>query len=149
MKKLTLLTVVIFVALLMVACGEKKQEAAANNDKWPEMDEFHDVMADSFHPYMDSSKNLEPAKANATQLAKAAEKWANGPIPEKMNNDETKADLEKLTIDANSFVQIVQSGDSIQIGESLTALHTHFHKIQESWYGGHKDGHKEGEGHKH
>ena len=136
MKKLTVYAVVVFVSLLAIACG-KKHEAAANNDEWPEMDEFHDLMADSFHPFMDSA-NLEPAKANATQLAKVAEKWANAPLPEGMNNDETKSSLSQLKTDANSFVEIVQGGDTVKMGQSLTALHTLFHKLQESWYGSHK-----------
>lgn len=145
MKKLTLYASVVFMTLLAVACGEKKNESVANNDEWPEMDEFHMIMADSFHPFKDSA-NLEPAKANAAEMAKVAEKWANSPLPEKVDNDSTKTNLTQLKNDANSFIQIAQSGDSVKIGESLTALHDQFHKLQESWYGGHK---KEGDGHKH
>lgn len=116
--------------------------ACRSNDVWPQMDEFHMIMAESFHPYKDSSY-LEPAKANASQLAKSAEKWANASLPDKVDNDETKTNLNKLKMDADSFVQIAQSGDSVKIGEALTALHDQFHKLQEAWYGGHK----EGEGH--
>ena len=144
MKRLSVYSVLVFVTLLAVACGSKKQEEAVNNDEWPAMDEFHSIMADSFHPYKDSAY-LEPAKANAAEMAKVAEKWAAAPLPEKVDNDQTKTDLKQLKDDANAFVQIAQSGDSVKIGESLTALHDQFHKLQESWYGGHK----EGEDHKH
>lgn len=144
MKKVTLYVVVVFVSILAVACGDKKNDKVANNEAWPEMDEFHTVMADSFHPFKDSA-NLEPAKANAAELVKIAEKWANSPLPEKVDNEETKANLSQLKSDASSFVQIVQEGDSVRIGESLTALHDQFHKLQESWYGGKE----EGEGHEH
>lgn len=142
MKKTAFYSILVFVIALAVACGGKKHEAAANNDEWPEMDEFHMIMAESFHPYKDSAY-LEPAKANAAEMAKVAEKWANAPLPEKVDNDETKTNLTKLKNDADAFVQVAQSGDSVKIGESLTALHDHFHKLQEAWYGGHK----EGEGH--
>lgn len=143
MKKLTSYAVIVFMIALAVACGEKKSESVANNDEWPEMDEFHEIMADSFHPFKDSA-NLEPAKANATEMAKVAEKWVNAPVPEKVDNDETKANLTQLKNDTNAFIQIAQSGDSVKIGESLTALHDQFHKLQELWYGG-----KEGHEHKH
>lgn len=148
MKQFTLYSFVILVTLLTAACGTKKDETAANNDEWPEMDEFHMIMAESFHPYKDSAY-LEPAKANAAEMAKVAEKWLNAPLPEKVNTDETKANLSQLKADADAFTQTAQSGDSVKIGESLTALHDQFHKLQEAWYGGHKkEGHDE-DGHKH
>ncbi len=145
MKKLTVFASVVFVAVLAIACGSKKQEVVANNDEWPEMDEFHMIMAESFHPYKDSA-NLEPAKANASEMAKVAEKWASAPLPEKVDSEETKTNLAQLKNDASAFTQIVQSRDSIKIGESLTSLHDQFHKLQESWYGGHKE---EGHDHEH
>lgn len=139
MNRLTLHTGVIFVCLLAVACTNKKQDADNASDQWPAMDKFHDRMAASFHPYKDSA-NLEPAKSHATELAQAADAWANAPLPEKLNNDEMKESLNQLRKDANAFAQLVQSGDSVMMGESLTALHTSFHKIQEAWYNGRKEG---------
>jgi hypothetical protein len=141
MNKLTNYVFVLFAFALAVACSGKKESAAVANDEWPEMDEFHMVMAESFHPYKDSA-NLEPAKANAAEMARVAEKWAGAALPEKVDNDETKASLAQLKTDAAAFTQIVQSGDTTKIGESLTSLHDLFHKLQESWYG-------EGKGHKH
>lgn len=136
---------ILFVFAIGVACSGKKDSAGAvaNNEEWPEMDEFHMVMAESFHPYKDSA-NIEPAKANAAELARVAEKWANAALPEKVNNDEIKASLAKLKDDAAGFSQVVQSGDTTKIGESLTSLHDAFHKLQEAWYGAGK-----GEGHEH
>ncbi len=42
-------------------------EEAAGDEKWAAMDEFHTLMAESFHPYKDTA-NLAPAKANAAVL---------------------------------------------------------------------------------
>jgi hypothetical protein len=125
-------------ALAMACSGKKESADAANNDEWPEMDEFHMVMAESFHPYKDSA-NMEPAKANAAEMAKVAEKWASAPLPEKVNNDEIKASLAQLKTDAATFAQTVQSGDSTKIGADLTSLHDLFHKLQEAWYAGGKE----------
>lgn len=133
--------VALLVFALVVACsGKKESSETASSEEWPEMDEFHMVMAEAFHPYKDSA-NLEPAKAIAAEMAQVAEKWANAPLPEKVNNDEIKADLTKLKEDAAAFIQISQSGDSTKIGESLTSLHDAFHKLQEGWYGAGKEGH--------
>lgn len=132
MNKLSFYLSILFFTMLIAACGNKKEE-------WPEMDKFHMVMAESFHPYKDSL-NLMPAKANATEMAKLAEQWAKASLPEKVDNDETKSQLAQLKTDTQAFIQISQSGDSVKIGESLTALHDQFHKLQEAWYGGHKEG---------
>ena len=147
MNKLSSFTLILFVFVMAIACSEKKDTTAAavNNDEWPEMDEFHMIMAESFHPYKDSS-NLEPAKVNAADLAKLAEKWTTAPLPEKVNTDEVKANLEQLKNDAAAFAQTVQTGDTTKIGESLTSLHDLFHKLQEAWY---KPGKEGEEGHDH
>lgn len=147
MNRLITSTFVLFIFAFVLACSGKKDApatAAVNNDEWPEMDEFHMIMAESFHPFKDSA-NLEPAKVNAPEMAALAEKWTAAPLPEKVNTDEVKATLEQLKNDAASFAQTVQTGDSVAVGESLTSLHDLFHKVQEAWYGGGK-GH---EGHNH
>jgi murein L,D-transpeptidase YcbB/YkuD len=79
-------------------------------------------------------------------MARVAEKWANSALPEKVNNDEVKANLAQLKNDATAFIQVVQSGDTTKIGKSLTDLHNLFHKLQETWYEAVKE---EGHEHKH
>lgn len=151
MNKLTLFGFFCFVILVMAACtGGKKEDAAVNNDTWPEMDEFHMIMAESFHPFKDSA-NLEPAKANAVEMAKVADKWLNAPLPEKVNTDEVKASLAQLKTDSDAFVQLVQGSDTVKIGEALTSLHDVFHVLQDAWYKGgtKKDEHDDHSGHQH
>jgi hypothetical protein len=135
---------ILFVVAMAVACGGKKETAEAgaeevSNDEWPGMDEFHMIMAESFHPYKDSS-NLEPAKANAVEMARVAEKWAATAIPERVNNESARANLDQLKNDTAGFVTTVENGDETAIGEDLTKLHDLFHKLQEAWYGA-GDGH--------
>jgi hypothetical protein len=135
----------------LVACSGKKngaaQDTATHNDsptdtaEWPEMDAFHLIMAESFHPYKDTL-NLGPARANADALASAAEKWADAPLPKKVDNDNVKAKLQQLKTDTNAFAKVVKSGDDKETGEALTKLHDLFHEILEAWHGG-------GEGHHH
>jgi hypothetical protein len=106
------------------------------------MDDFHVIMAETFHPFKDTA-NLEPAKTHSEHLAMEAEKWANAPVPEKVNNDEVKAKLQKLKTDTRAFADKVRAGGTDEeIGAQLTAVHDLFHEIQESWYsGGHKEHH--------
>ena len=136
--------IIITAAVVSIACSGKKegehdahQDQEITSDHWKEMDDFHMVMAEAFHPYKDSS-NLEPAKQNAASLKAAAETWSQATLPSKFEgDDEIKFKLNQLKADASKFEEVVKTGDDKAVGESLTKLHDLFHEIQESWYGGH------------
>src|SRR4051794_26133194 len=113
-------TASLVIILITFACASKKEDAHAEgrtpeSKEWKEMDEFHMLMAETFHPFKDSA-NLEPAKMQARELATAAEKWASSTLPEKVNNDEMKAKLEELKNGTSSLVQSVGTGDDKAIG---------------------------------
>jgi hypothetical protein len=131
---------VLVLLCVTLACSSKKDSKdegdsmTVSNDEWKEMDDFHMVMAEAFHPFKDSA-NLEPARNNADSLRSAADRWAEAPLPDKFEgDDEIKFKLNQLKTDASTFVLVVQSGDDKNIGQSLTKLHDLFHEIQESWY---------------
>jgi hypothetical protein len=150
--KLSSINSILVAALVIVtvACATKKEEAKveeANEQKeWKEMDDYHMVMADAFHPYKDSA-NLVPAKAKAAELAASAQDWANAPLPEKVNNDEMKGKLEHLKNESAAFAQTVTTADDKAIGDALTKLHDLFHAIQEDWYAGGEEGEHDHEHH--
>lgn len=135
-NQLSLLTVVSL--LLLSACGGKHEhhEANAQDSTWHGMDEFHFVMAESFHPYKDSA-NLEPAKKYAHELDSVAGFWLSSARPEKVNTEEVKLKLEKLKADTKLFAEAVKTDADSTVAKSLTDLHDQFHALQEVWYGGH------------
>ena len=150
-KNLIHFVYVIAAFVAITACSGKKDghdsedhhhDEAATDEKWAAMDEFHTLMAESFHPYKDTA-NLAPAKANAAALAESAAKWQSAPLPGKVDNDEVKVKLEKLKASTAAFAETVKTADDKVIADSLTQLHDLFHEIQESWYGGkhHHDHH--------
>ncbi len=146
-----LLTILIAVGY---SCGQKsetteydvEEEVAQDADEWPELDEFHMIMAESFHPYKDSM-NIDPAKANAAEMASVANRWAEASLPSKVNNDAVKAILAQLKTETAEFNTLVATGSPEEIAASLTQLHDTFHKVQEQWYGGGE--HHGGAGHDH
>lgn len=128
-------------ALLALACGGKNEQthehtAAHDQKTWKEMDVFHLVMAETFHPFKDSS-NLDPVKIRAAELLAAADEWAAASLPEKVDNDEVRSKLEKLKSEATILAETVKVADDNEIAEHLTQLHDTFHELQEAWYGGH------------
>lgn len=128
----------LMLTVLTVACTQNKKNSDAA--EWPEMDAFHLVMAESFHPFKDSA-NLEPARRLAPEMAAAATKWANAPLPEKVNTPEVKEKINLLKSASDEFAQLVQTGSEEEIGNALTGLHDLFHELQDAWYGKGEGGH--------
>jgi len=126
-------------SLVMTCSGKKESSAEASvtdeveSDEWKEMDSFHMVMAESFHPFMDSG-NVAPAKTNAAAMEDLAAKWANATLPDKVNNEKVKHKLKALQSSTANFKALVREADDKVIGDSLTNLHDLFHSIMESWY---------------
>jgi hypothetical protein len=125
--------------IFVVACsGKTKTDEVANTESadWKEMDSFHMIMAEAFHPYKDSS-NLEPAKKLAEEMALEAEKWSTATLPSKVDTDEVKASLGKLKTDTRALADLIKNGaDDQTVGTALNALHDSFHGIMEAWHGG-------------
>lgn len=126
-------------SLFIFSCGTKDTRSAAetaDNDEWPEMDSFHLTMAEAFHPLKDSG-NVEPAMRLMGQLSDEAAKWADAPLPEKVNNEEMKAKLAKLKTDLRALSDSVNDGvPEDQVGKTLFTIHDQFHEIMEAWHGG-------------
>ena len=124
--------------LLVIAAGCTKKPETASSDEWPEMESFHMLMAEAFHPYKDSS-NLEPVKRLAEEIALEADRWQSSELPARVNTKEMKSQLEKLRVGTRALSDKIKGGASDdEIGASLTALHDGFHKITEAWHGGEK-----------
>jgi superfamily I DNA/RNA helicase len=142
MRTLAILTATALMAT--IACQQKKtveETASADLQEWPQLDAFHMVMAESFHPYADSG-NLEPAREYAAEMASLAEEWAGEPLPEKVDNEDTRALLNALAKETAAFSAIADSAPDDSLAAHLTSLHELFHKIQEVWYEpSHGDGH--------
>lgn len=146
------LRLLLVIGIIAIACGEKKEghhdHQASSSNEWKEMDSFHMVMAETFHPYKDSA-DLAPVKEKASDLVSAADKWASAPLPEKVDNDDMKTRLQTLKSETEVLADLVQNGEEATIGPQLTKVHDLFHEIQEMWYTGEDHGHSHEHGHEH
>lgn len=129
--------------IVLFSCSEKHKEESGDVE-WKEMDDFHSIMADVYHPLKDSN-NLEPIKEQADDLATAATKWKDSKLPSKVDNDEIKEKLDTLQSGTQQLVKAIKDGDSDEaIAAKLTILHDTFHAIMESYYqAGKKEGAEE------
>jgi hypothetical protein len=127
---------------IYISCGSKTE----TSETWDEMDKFHLVMAECFHPYKDSS-NLEPAKRLASEMSLSAEKWSMSPLPTPVDSDEVKGMLGELNRRTKEFAEMVKGDDDEQIANSLTEIHDLFHHLQEAWYNARSGDHHDDEHH--
>lgn len=148
MRNTRIFLLTFILGVFLFACGNKeKQETpvvaeVTESDEWAEMDSFHMIMAESFHPYKDSA-NLEPVKRLAEEMAKEAETWAGKPLPSKVDNEEVKAKIQQLKTDTRNLADKIKAGATDEeVGGLLNSLHDSFHAIMEAWNGG-------GENHEH
>jgi hypothetical protein len=126
---------VVLLTTLLFACNKKESGSDESSDEWPEMDSFHMIIADAYHPFKDSA-NLAPAKKLAEEMAWEAVRWQEATLPKKVDNDDMRVQLEKLKMESRAFAdQVKANASDAELGNSLTSLHESFHKAMEMWYG--------------
>lgn len=151
-RTLTLFAAFLFVMSSALSFGQEKKAAPA----WKEKNEFHEVMAKTFHPAEEG--NLEPLKKYSGELVSKATAWAKSTPPANVDKEvslKVKALAEQATA-LDKQVKANASTDELMAG--ITALHNSFHEIagmctpgdkaKESHEGHEHDGHSH-EGHNH
>ena len=116
------------VFLLVAILFSFSSRAANVMDKWPELNEFHGVMAGTFHPSEDG--NLAPVKQRIDEFVKKAHKLAQSKIPAEFSNDKVKTsvlNLDKGAVELKKLIDTKASDD--QIKKKLSSLHDTFHEI--------------------
>ncbi|MFN8002071.1 MAG: hypothetical protein U0X75_13760 [Acidobacteriota bacterium] len=112
--------------------GDKATDASAAtvqaNDKWAELDAYHNVMSQTFHPAEDGK--LEPIRKRAGELADKAKQWLESKPPKVYESADIKALLVKLNAESKALADAIANGaKDEQLKKDLTALHDRFHEI--------------------
>jgi len=125
--------VLLLSSVVLFSCSNKESNEGESGD-WKELDAFHKIMAQAYHPLKDSG-DPAPTKQLITQLADEAEKWSNSELPEKVNTPEMKGRLQKLKTDSRALENEIHSGATDgTIKEKMNLLHDQFHQIMEAWH---------------
>src|SRR6478736_2960057 len=98
MKKLLFL---LLSGVVLFSCSNKESDDKESGD-WKELDAFHKIMAEAYHPLKDSG-NVEPTKHWIKPLADEAEKWSAADLPEKVDTREMKESLQKLKTNSRAL----------------------------------------------
>lgn len=169
---------IVMMAALMWACGDKKDEKKEEKGEKGAQEETNEVEEDmhetahahqgdghhhhaewpgeeKFHELMaecfhaSEDGNLEPILGKARDLANAAAEWAGNDIPEEFNKEGVSDLMDMLKVESAALADFVDEGGSDEeVTEKLDQLHTLFHEITEAC-GMHHHGHDHGHDHDH
>jgi hypothetical protein len=124
MKKILSLAIVLS-AVLFFSPAQAQKKA-----KWAEMETFHGVMGETFHPAEEGK--LEPIRKRSQEMIDKAIAWKNSTAPEGYDQEAVKKLLKKLVKGAKKLHKQVQKNASDkELTEELTELHDVFHEIMD------------------
>ena len=103
-------------------------KTADTGDKWAELESYHEVMSQTFHPAEEG--NLKPIRSQAGELAARAQTWLDSKPPLMYDVPSIKEILVKLTAESKALSELVsKNGSDEEVKKSITALHDRFHEI--------------------
>jgi len=98
-------------------------------ETWTELNEFHSVMAQTFHPSEEG--NLKPIRERSGEFLEKAKALQKGKIPASFNTPEIKKAIDELVKGSAALNQmVIKKADDKTITKKLGELHDIFHTIQ-------------------
>ncbi|UTA69042.1 DJ-1/PfpI family protein [Emticicia sp. 21SJ11W-3] len=115
---------------------EKQKRQAAlrdkqvNEGKWPELDDYHTTMSQTFHPAEEG--NLRPLYANASELALKSTVLRKSVIPAKYQKTGVKESVEILEKESIALAKLVKKKKTEEeLKKAIYDLHDRFHEVME------------------
>lgn len=105
--------------------------AMAQSQTWKALEDYHEVMAKTFHPSEEG--NLAPIKARSGELAQKAQALKKSAIPAAYQKPGVKETLALLAKESKALDKLVHKKKTTDeaITKSLAALHDRFHEVME------------------
>jgi hypothetical protein len=117
----------IILTVLVLAASVASLQA---QKKWKELDEFHNVMSQTFHPAEEGK--LDPIKSRSREMLDKAIAWKNSTAPEGFDQKAVKKNLKELVKGATELNNlVVRKATDAELKQKLSSLHDVFHQIVE------------------
>jgi hypothetical protein len=124
MKKI--LSLIFFVSALSFA-GHSQESGKAS---WKELDDFHKVMAATFHPAEEG--DLQPIRTRSGEMVDKAVAWKSSAAPDGYDKKAVNTTLKKLVSGAKEVDKMVKANATDkELVTKLSGLHDVFHEIME------------------
>lgn len=125
MGKLISISILLFVFFILCS---PHTISKPNDGKWAELEAFHKVMSQTFHPAEEG--NYQPIKERISEMVEAASKLNTSTVPAEFNKPEIIETAKKLETDSKALEEKIKAGATDkEIFTDLSALHDTFHKI--------------------
>lgn len=104
--------------------------ARAQSAPWKELEEYHKVMAATFHPSEEG--NLQPIRERSGELAAKAKTLYQSAIPTAYQKPGVKETLKLLSKESKALDKMVKRKKTdAEVTKAITALHDRFHEVME------------------
>jgi len=113
------------IAFIMSLTGTSAQSTF---EKWPALNQFHEVMSQTFHPSEEG--NLAPIKARSEELYNKAVALLKSDIPEEFRTPSILASAERVQLKSKELNKLVLAkAPDAEISKTLNDVHNTFHEI--------------------
>ena len=103
---------------------------AQKKAKWNEMEAFHEVMSQTFHPAEEGK--LDPIRSRSGEMLEKAIAWKKSTAPEGYDKTAVEKSLKELVKGSKELNKMVKKNASDkELTEELSELHDVFHEIME------------------
>ncbi|CAN5487766.1 hypothetical protein BH11BAC1_BH11BAC1_13590 [soil metagenome] len=108
--------------------GATSQTPITAQAQWAEKNEFHKVMAQTFHPSEEG--NYEPIRSRIGEMYDKAVAWMNSTPPKEFDKPEVKSTLKEMTGEIIAIKAMIENkATNEELKPKMEALHETFHKI--------------------
>jgi hypothetical protein len=119
-------TLILLFALAGLSTGLQAQSIF---EQWPALDDFHEVMADTYHS--SEAGDLAPLRARSAEMAEKARLLAQSGVPADFDTPEIAAAAKQLKKDSKKLHKQKAKGKAAdaELVAGLASLHDVFHRI--------------------
>lgn len=128
----------VLTAILLMSCTSNKKEGP---QAWTELQAFQELIQKPFQHLKDPSAmdsiTLSITIENIKSIAEAAQKLADSPLPDKMNNEDIKAKLQKIRNESKALADEIAGGtEDDVIGTKIYSVYSAFVDVNTAWKNG-------------
>lgn len=110
------------------AKGMEHEGEHGEKSGWTELDAFHKLLQDTWHPAQKG--DLRPARDKAAAFVAGAEAWARSKGPATCDNEAARKAIPGVVADANAYADAAKAGASDDaVKASLKKAHDGFEKV--------------------
>jgi hypothetical protein len=103
-----------------------KHETSMASSGWKELDNFHVLIAATWHP-IEKSNDFKPARQKAAELADAAQAWSSSKVPAACNTKQTRDAMAAVALEARILANhVVQKASDDTVRRAMKTIHSRF-----------------------